>query len=69
VANPISAFDRLRENLFRYYGTPYRLAEPEVERERYELFDHDDGVWREPWVESINDYELTGLGFETALGN
>jgi len=67
VANPISAFDRLRENLFRYYGTPYRLAEPEVERERHELFDHDDGVWREPWVESINDYELTGVGFEAAV--
>jgi len=67
VANPISAFDRLRENLFRYYGTPYRLSEPEVERERHELFDHDDGVWREPWVESINDYELTGLGFEAAV--
>jgi ATP-dependent helicase YprA (DUF1998 family) len=67
VANPISAFDRLREYVFRYYGTPYRLAEPEVESERHELFDHDGGVWREPWVESINDYELTGLRFEQAL--
>lgn len=67
MANPISAFDRLREYVFRYYGTPYRLAEPEVESERHELFDHDDGVWREPWVESINDYELTGLGFEAAV--
>ena len=67
MANPISAFDRLREYVFRYYGTPYRLAVPEVESERHELFDHDDGVWREPWVESINDYELTGLGFEAAV--
>ena len=67
MANPISAFDRLRDNVFRYYGTPYRLAVPEVESERHELFDHDDGVWREPWVESINDYELTGVGFEAAV--
>ena len=67
MANPISTFDRLREYIFRYYATPYRLAEPEVESERHELFDHDDGVWREPWVESINDYQLTGVGFEAAI--
>jgi ATP-dependent helicase YprA (DUF1998 family) len=67
VANPISAFERLREYLFRYYGTPFRLAVPEVESERHELLDHDDGVWREPWVESINDYETTGAGFESAM--
>ena len=67
MANPISAFNRLREYVFRYYGTPFRLAVPEVESERLELLDHDDGVWREPWVESINDYESTGVGFESAL--
>lgn len=68
MTNPISAFDRLREYLFRYYATPYRLATPEVERERLALLDHDDGVWREPWVESINEYETTGVGFDAAIG-
>lgn len=67
MANPISTFNRLQDYVFRYYGTPYRLALPEVEAERLELLDHDDGVWREPWVESINDYESTGIGFEAAV--
>src|SRR5690242_1278808 len=67
MADPIRTFERLRELLFRYYGTPFRLADPDIERERLELLDNDDGVWREPWVEAIGDYALTGQGFQAAM--
>ena len=67
MPDPRTVFTRLREQVFRYYGTPYRLRVPEVEAERLALLDRDGATWREPWIEAIADYELTGDGFATAL--
>ena len=67
MPNPTNVFARLREQVFRYYGTPYRLRVPEVEAERLALLDRDGATWREPWIEAIADYELTGDGFANAL--
>ena len=67
MPDPTTVFKRLREQVFRYYGTPYRLRVPEVEAERLTLLDRNGGTWREPWVEAIADYELTGDGFAAAL--
>lgn len=66
MATPISVFERLREDFFRYYGTPYRLRDELIQRERDDLLDAEGVSWREPWVEAIRDYELTGEGFEAA---
>lgn len=66
MATPVSVFDRLRAEFFRYYGTPYRLRDELVERERKALLDRDGVTWREPWVEPIAEYQLTDDLFETA---
>ena len=34
MTNPISTHSRLREELFRYYRTPYRLRDEKVQAER-----------------------------------
>ena len=67
MPDPRTVFTRLREQVFRYYGTPYRLRVPEVEKERLALLDRDGATWREPWIEAIAEYELTGDGFAPAL--
>ena len=67
MPDPTTVFKRLREQVFRYYGTPYRLRVPEVETERRALLDREGATWREPWIEAIANYELTGDGFAAAL--
>ena len=67
MANPISAFDRVREEVFRYYGTPYRLNDKAVEQERLSMLDREGMTWREPWVEPILEYNVTGQGVQMAL--
>jgi ATP-dependent helicase YprA (DUF1998 family) len=47
----LESFDHLREALFRYYNTPFGLADEGLEKERQELFDVDGGAWRRPLLE------------------
>jgi len=67
MPTPISAFERMRDELFRYYRTPYRLRDEKVQDERDRMLDREGLTWREPWVEPIADYQLTGIGFEGAV--
>lgn len=67
MANPESTFRRLREDLMRYYDTPYRLRLEEVMAERRSIVDRPGGAWQEPWVEVIRPYAVTGLGLEEAI--
>lgn len=67
MSNPISVFERLREEFFRYYGTPYRVRYAAIEKERRRLLDRAGSTWQEPWIEPISEYQLTGLGFEAAM--
>ncbi len=67
MASPAATFDRLREDLFRYYGTPFRLRLDGVMRERRALLDRAGGAWQEPWVEILRNYALTGLGADEAM--
>ena len=67
MANPIDTFNRLREDLFRYYDTPFRLRLDGVMKERRALHDCLGGAWQEPWVEVLRPYALTGLGVSGAL--
>ena len=69
MANPISVFDRVRKELFRYYGTPYRLGDTQVEDERRAMLDREGMTWREPWVEPILEYRMTGQGIRGALSD
>lgn len=67
MADPAATFTRLRDDLFRYYDTPYRLRSDGVMRERRSLLDRDGGAWREPWVEVLRPYAVTGLGADRAV--
>lgn len=67
MASPASSFSRLREDLFRYYDTPYRLRLDEVMRERRALLDRAGAAWQKPWVEVLRAYAATGLGAAEAL--
>lgn len=53
-------FDRLREAYFRYYDTPFGLADHRLQDERRQLFDRDNGAFRYPLVELRPEYETTG---------
>lgn len=68
MTNPLSMHSRLREELFRYYKTPYRLRDAKVQDERDRMLDREGLTWREPWVEPIPDYQLTGTDLATAIG-
>ncbi|SPT60532.1 DEAD/DEAH box helicase [Actinomadura madurae] len=49
-------FDRLREAYFRYYDTPFGLADERLQRERRKLFDRDNGAFRLPLIELRPEY-------------
>lgn len=44
----LESFEHLKEALFRYYNTPFGLADQHLEEERQSLFDVDGGAWRRP---------------------
>jgi Lhr-like helicase len=63
-AGAISVFEALREDFFRYYDTPFALADKEVEAERRALLDRDGVAWREPWIEPLRPHRTSELTFE-----
>lgn len=67
MASPASTFGRLREDLFRYYNTPFRLRLDGVMAERRALLDRAGAEWQEPWVEVLRSYAVTGLGAKDAM--
>ena len=69
MATPTTVFQRLRSELFRYYGTPYRIRDDAVSLERLHLLDREGLTWREPWLEPIPDYRTTGQMLEGALAS
>ena len=64
----LNLFDNLRANFFRYYDTPFGLAEPLLEKERKELLDQDGVTWREPWIEVLRDYSSSTETLEQLCG-
>lgn len=69
MASPAVTFERLRDDLFRYYDTPFRLRLEAVMRERRLLLDRPGGAWQQPWVEVLRPYAVTGVGAERALAD
>lgn len=67
MASPAATFDRLRQDLFRYYDTPFRVRLDGVMRERQALLNRPGGAWQEPWVEVLRPYAVTGLGVTEAM--
>jgi ATP-dependent helicase YprA (DUF1998 family) len=61
---PVKLFESLREDYFRYYDTPFALADEDVQRERKALLDRDRVAWREPWIEPLRPHLSSELSFE-----
>jgi Lhr-like helicase len=59
-----TVFDTLRDYFFRYYETPFALADHRLELERRHLLDQDGVTWREPWLEPLRDFQTTGRSLE-----
>ncbi len=51
-----ATFERLRDAYFRYYDTPFGLADDRLQWERRELFNRDNGAYRLPLIELRPDY-------------
>lgn len=56
----IQTFEHLREAYFRYYDTPFGLADERLQAERRALLDRDGGAYRKPLLELRPEYESTG---------
>ncbi|MEV8221971.1 DEAD/DEAH box helicase [Dietzia maris] len=52
----IRTFDHLRDAYFRYYDTPFGLADERLQAERRALLDTDGGVYRKPLIELRPEY-------------
>lgn len=56
----VQTFNHLREAYFRYYDTPFGLADQRLQEERRDLLDRDGGVYRQPLLEVRPEYSTTG---------
>jgi ATP-dependent helicase YprA (DUF1998 family) len=64
TASPIELFEALRADYFRYYDTPFALADKQVQAERKRLLDQDGVAWREPWIEPLRPHLASSKTFE-----
>lgn len=51
LTDPYQAFDALRDYFFRYYDTPFSVADERIQAERRQLLDQDGVTYRRPWIE------------------
>lgn len=59
LTDPYQAFDALRDYFFRYYDTPFSLADERIRAERRHLLDQDAVTYRRPWIEVRPRYVLS----------
>ena len=67
MSTPSQVFNRLKNDLFLYYNTPFGVRSPEVMAERNALLDAEGKTWQVPFIEVLRDYQLTGVGVTQAL--
>lgn len=56
----IGTFESLREAFFRYYDSPFGLADEQLQRERRDLLDRPGGVYQRPLIEVRPQYRSAG---------
>jgi len=64
----MGTFHRLREAYFRYYDTPFGLADQRLQQERRALFDRDNGAYRLPLIELRPEYVNAPRTLEESVG-
>jgi hypothetical protein len=62
----LGSFNALRDTFFRYYNTPFGLADESLQEERQALLDRDNGIFRRPVVELRPDYVSSGRDLKTS---
>lgn len=55
-----ASFNGLRDAFFRYYNTPFGLADEDLQSERQALLDCDNGIFRLPLIELRPEYRTSG---------
>ncbi|EST37721.1 DEAD/DEAH box helicase [Streptomycetaceae bacterium MP113-05] len=63
----LGSFEHLKDALFRYYNTPFGLADERLERERQDLFDVNGGAWRRPLLEVRPRYVQMDAGITESV--
>ncbi|WP_328633334.1 DEAD/DEAH box helicase [Streptomyces sp. NBC_00356] len=63
----LGSFEHLKDALFRYYDTPFGLADKQLQEERRLLFDRDGGVWRRPLIEVRPQYVSSGMSIAESV--
>lgn len=63
----VKTFEHLRAAYFRYYNTPFGLADRSLQAERQLLLDRDGGVFREPLLELRPEYDGTGRSLSESV--
>jgi DEAD/DEAH box helicase domain-containing protein len=66
MANPITLFDQLRQTYLRYLESPFDLRYEPLVAERRDMLDRDGRLYREPLLEPVPPYVLSGRRFEVA---
>lgn len=64
-----ASFEGLRSAFFRYYNTPFGLADDELQAERQRLLDRDNGIFRLPLIELRPEYQTTGRSLAASVKN
>ncbi|MBF2018489.1 MAG: DEAD/DEAH box helicase [Rivularia sp. T60_A2020_040] len=59
--DPFRIFDSIRQTYLRYLESPFRLRYAALMSERKAMLDRDGQLWREPLLEPIAPYLLSGL--------
>ncbi|MEO3768274.1 DEAD/DEAH box helicase [Streptomyces sp. B5E4] len=63
----LGSFEHMKDALFRYYNTPFGLADEHLERERQDLFDVNGGAWRRPLLEVRPRYVQMDAGIAESV--
>lgn len=69
MTDPLAVFDSLRDYFFRYYDTPFSLADKGVQRERRDRLDQPGVTYQEPWLEPLWEFRLSERALEDSLQN
>ncbi len=69
LSDPYRAFNALRDYFFRYYDTPFSLADEKIQAERRRLLDQDGVSYRRPWIEVRPRYVSTAFDLPNALAS
>ena len=57
MRSPIKSFNKIKEDIIRYYDTAYHIDNKTVEKERDALLNSDGNLTREPYIEPMPEYK------------